>query len=417
MPRIGKRILKTALGVFLCFCIDLLRDHQGMVFYSIIAVIFCMQAYASNTKQVAFNRVIATGIGGIYGVLFLFIERYLLPFDTRMLLNFLICIFIIFVIYTMVLLQQNASVYLTCVVFLSIAVSHANDINIYSFTINRMLDTLIGVLVALAINLIGFSFLQTRDVLVLINLDAVLLKTGNTLSSYAVVKLNQLIENGCHIVFMTSQNPCAFLPALAKVHINKPVLAMNGSLVYDVMQGSYIHSNSFSIQTSHEILGTLQSRGIHCVTYACIHDFLHIYYQDPVTPAEVDFVKNIPADYRNHYIKGELSRENAAFAIHATIPASQCASIKKELATAPFGPDIRILISPITETGDFVQMEIYEKESTKETAVAFVRKMQSYKSMVVFAGDEQDETLAGIADQVYIDIENEKDLFKLIKRV
>ena len=49
MPRIGKRILKSSLAVFLCFLIYLLRNEEGIVFYSCIAAVLCMQQDTSNT--------------------------------------------------------------------------------------------------------------------------------------------------------------------------------------------------------------------------------------------------------------------------------------------------------------------------------------------------------------------------------
>ena len=47
--------------------------------------------------------------------------------------------------------MKSAS-YISCVVFMSITVSHAMDVNPYLFAINRMIDTLIGIFVALFIN-------------------------------------------------------------------------------------------------------------------------------------------------------------------------------------------------------------------------------------------------------------------------
>lgn len=75
MPKIGMRIVKTAIAVFLCFLIDLLRNHQGVPFYSAIAAILCMQPFVSNSVKVAFNRSVGTFIGGLFGMLVLLAER------------------------------------------------------------------------------------------------------------------------------------------------------------------------------------------------------------------------------------------------------------------------------------------------------------------------------------------------------
>ena len=42
MPKIGMRIIKSAVAVFICFLIYLIRG-EGLPFYSTIAAIMCMQ--------------------------------------------------------------------------------------------------------------------------------------------------------------------------------------------------------------------------------------------------------------------------------------------------------------------------------------------------------------------------------------
>lgn len=71
LPPIGQRLIKTAVAVFLCLVIYILRGYQGMVVQSAIAAIICMQPYADSSKRVAVNRVISTVMGGLWGLLFL----------------------------------------------------------------------------------------------------------------------------------------------------------------------------------------------------------------------------------------------------------------------------------------------------------------------------------------------------------
>ena len=59
LPKIGMRIVKSALAVFICFCIYLLRG-TGMPFYSAIAAILCMQQDVKTSWKVGLNRAIGT---------------------------------------------------------------------------------------------------------------------------------------------------------------------------------------------------------------------------------------------------------------------------------------------------------------------------------------------------------------------
>ena len=65
MPKVGLRILKSALAVFLCFVVYLVRQ-DGMPFYSAIAAVLCMQPYVRHSFTAALNRTVGTLIGGAY---------------------------------------------------------------------------------------------------------------------------------------------------------------------------------------------------------------------------------------------------------------------------------------------------------------------------------------------------------------
>ena len=151
---IGMRIIKTALAVFVCGIIGWLRDRDGLNFFSMIAAIICIQKSTEATIKNSFNRVIGTAIGGAYGVFMLFIEtqlhlqRIFLP-----LYVLIISLLIIPIIVTTLAIHKPTVTGFTCIVFLSVAVYHVTDASPYTYAINRLLDTVIGIIVALIINL------------------------------------------------------------------------------------------------------------------------------------------------------------------------------------------------------------------------------------------------------------------------
>ena len=71
MPRIGMRIIKSGIGVFLCFAIYLARGRQGTPFYSALAVLWCIQSQTKDSVRNAWQRTVGTAIGAIYGLFLL----------------------------------------------------------------------------------------------------------------------------------------------------------------------------------------------------------------------------------------------------------------------------------------------------------------------------------------------------------
>ena len=75
LPKIGLRIIKSAVGVFLCYVVNLLRNGQGIVFYSQLAVLWCMQDYVSETKAKAKQRSLGTLVGALAGLVYIMLEQ------------------------------------------------------------------------------------------------------------------------------------------------------------------------------------------------------------------------------------------------------------------------------------------------------------------------------------------------------
>ena len=73
LPPVGMRMIKTAVAVFLCLVVYVLRGHRGVPIHAVIAAVICMQPYMEDSRTFAVNRVIATVVGAFYGLVALLI--------------------------------------------------------------------------------------------------------------------------------------------------------------------------------------------------------------------------------------------------------------------------------------------------------------------------------------------------------
>lgn len=151
---IGMRIIKTALAVFICGVIGWLRERDGLNFFSMIAAVICMQKTAEATIRNSFNRVIGTAVGGAFGVAVLFVETQLHLQQLFMPLYILVCsVLIVPIIVTTLAIHKPTVTGFTCIVFLGVVIYHVGDASPYAYAMDRLLDTIIGIIVALIINL------------------------------------------------------------------------------------------------------------------------------------------------------------------------------------------------------------------------------------------------------------------------
>lgn len=148
---IGMRIVKTVLAVFVCSILGWLRGETA--FFSMIAAVLCMQKSAEKTLTTSFNRVIGTAVGGAYGVIVLFLETQFRLQRVLPLFYLIVSLMLIPVILTATGIKKPSVAAFACVVFLSTTVYHVGDADPYTYALNRMLDTVIGIVVALIVNL------------------------------------------------------------------------------------------------------------------------------------------------------------------------------------------------------------------------------------------------------------------------
>lgn len=146
------RVVKTVIAVYISFIIGHARG--GMPFYSVVAAILCMQSDYKNSVKIAKSRIIGTLIGGMYGLLEIIVINYINIGLFSYIHYLILSLFLIPIIYTNVFFKVRSSAYISCVVFLSITVIVGRDIGPFSFALNRVIDTLIGIVVSLIVNVI-----------------------------------------------------------------------------------------------------------------------------------------------------------------------------------------------------------------------------------------------------------------------
>lgn len=151
----GPRIRKTGIAVLISMLFSHFRPGEGLAFYSAIAAIICMQQNVHQTFHKGLGRIIGTIFGGMIGLV------YLLAFPQGSLPDLIryviISLLVTIIIWIMASINKKDAVSIAGIVFLSVAINHAGDILPIDFALNRIIDTLIGVVVAFFVNYIDFK--------------------------------------------------------------------------------------------------------------------------------------------------------------------------------------------------------------------------------------------------------------------
>ena len=330
MTRVGLRALKTAIAVFLCgllyIILRLIDDASGVSFhfsyvmyspfFAGIATAYSLHPDKKSSIRQANNRIVASLIGGIIGILLVVIYEAIAGHnswphvfnDDAKALDFvipytLVGIVTVLVIYLAVVLDKKPAAFVAVLTFISVTLNPNDKISdVYGewlFGLNRILSTIIGVLIALAVNLFPMPHrTRNKDLLFCLGIEDMLRTENDKMKGYQNYKLNNLSYIGANCTFFTTRIPSTFMPILDDVEINQPVICFSGAAMYDPK----------TLEFSHLVTIDLESRNY-------LYDYFKKINVSPFKNYIIDNVHHIFNDEINN-IGEELykaSRKNKAY--------------------------------------------------------------------------------------------------------
>ncbi|MCD7836524.1 MAG: HAD hydrolase family protein [Lachnospiraceae bacterium] len=390
LPPIGLRIIKSALAVFLCYMVNLLRNGDGIVFYSQLAALWCMQDYVKESKQKAYQRTIGTIIGALYGLVVLVIFGYI-KID-KPACNILECVvismMIAVIIYTTVLINKKNASYFSCVVFLSIVVNHISDVNPYLFVWNRFLDTIIGILLGMAVNCFRLPCTRRNDILFISGLDDTLLNAKDNLSGYSRVELNRMIEEGALFTISTMRTPASLMEPLKDISLKLPLIVMDGAALYDINDKRYVKAYVISHDRAKRIINFMHDKKMHWFTNVIIDDMLVIYYQETEDEMYNKLISSLRRSPYRNYVKRELPEEEEVV-YFMLIDKKDCIdSFYDELLAAGLLEDMKVLKYASHDYAGYSYIKIYNHNAIKENMIDYLKAELGVDRAVTFGSIE-----------------------------
>lgn len=148
--RIGMRIIKTVIAVFLCGLLAFLRDKSAL--YSMFAALFCIQKSTGKTIESSLNRVLGTLVGGVVGVLAVYSMDTLNILHIDLLRYLLLSLLLIPVIEFALFIKKPEIAGMACMVVMCLVVDPGDKPAVYS--IERLFETSVGVVLACGIDVL-----------------------------------------------------------------------------------------------------------------------------------------------------------------------------------------------------------------------------------------------------------------------
>lgn len=381
--KVGMRTTKSAVAVGICFIVYALRGYQGMPFYSALSALWCMMPDIENSRKMALQRTIGTMIGAAYGLLALLLYLYVFPNMTEIGFYFFSAVMIVPIISTTVAYNKQNATYFSCVVFLSITINHFTDVNPFLFVWGRILDTMIGILVALAVNSMQIPHKKHRDTLFVVNLDEILPTENHSFSPFSKRELNRMLKDGLKLTFATVRTPASVLKQMRDISLNLPIIAMDGAVVFDLKENTILKTNPMKYEVVKEVTDFFEEGNIHYFVNATLQDTLFIYYNEFKNEVEEQLYHNLKVSPYRNYIKGyPTDKENTVY-IMVLVETEISEQLVKELKEKEFAKNLRWLHYESVDFPGYSYIKIYDRESSRLNAIEYLTKVVPNENRMV----------------------------------
>lgn len=392
VPHIGMRIIKSALGVLICFAIYFMRGKQGAPFYSALAVLWCIQNQTKNTVQNALQRTVGTGIGAAYGLIYILIKQRVPQLGDSFLHYCIISIALIPIIYTTVVIKQKKASYFSCVVFLSIVVNHLMDENPYIFVANRSLDTLIGIFVGLVLNSVCIHGEYNRDTLFIADVDRAMDGLSTGITPFSQIMIKNMLEKGMLLTFMTLRTPAGFLEGMPDIKPKLPIIAMDGAILYDIKENRYPKVYVISAEHACNIESFIRSRGFNIFTTIILEDVLIIYYDELKNTAEIDIYEKMhKSPYRN-YLNKERPKDHPVVYMMCVDETRKIEQLVEDIKRSDIYEELKILSYPSDDYKGYSYIKIYSKNASVQNMTDYLRNMTGAEETLTFGDNDRNKT-------------------------
>ncbi len=409
-PRIGMRMIKTAIAVGICFLISSITGGNEKPIFSAIAAIICMQPYVEHSVDVAFNRTIGTVIGAVFGLLAASLSLYI-PSEYEYLQYLVISLTVIPVLYTTVLMKKPGASALAGVVLLSITLSSGEATPLMN-AVNRSVETIVGILVSLGVNMAHLPRRREREFLFVSGFDGAIFGEKTGITPYCIFELNQLLKDGMAFTLATERTPASLMADIGMLHIKLPIIAMDGAVLYDMNEKRYLACHGLSKELTDKIEGFLRELDLHYFLNVVWQDVLLIYYHDFKNEEEQKLYQELRLSPHRNYVYGERPEGGIVVYILLVVTDETADFVTEKLVEMDTEGELLFLRDKSETPKDYCHLKIYHKNATKEYMMNRLLETMPQKKTVVFGSNKNDASMMKAADLAFATVDACDDAVK-----
>ncbi len=230
------------------------------------------------------------------------------------------------------------------------------------------------------------------------DLDGTLLQPNVELSKRTVNIINSLIHQGVNFTVATARSIASVRTILKDVNMKLPIILMNGVCIYDLSKNEYIKVETFSKESTKQLLSIISSHKLKGFAYTMKDGIMSTYYEELSNRALRDFYEERVTLYKKPFQQLEdfklLADEPL---IYFTVM-----DVKENLELIyPYvanTPDLNCVMYKDNYTPDIWYLEVFSKHASKYHAVKYLREYLGADTITCFGDNRNDLPLFEACD-------------------
>ena len=424
-PRVGMRIIKTAIAVFIVLLIYVILlfidqkfnydrsdwhapSNMYTPFFAGIAAVYALHKNTKASLNQARIRSLGSVIGGYFGMILIMISEYVLITKLNMkednfqlfeLLTFTwVSIGIIPLILITVKVRQKDAVFISCLTYLSVTISIRNGgMPVFQFATNRVLSTVIGVGISLLINNISLLMHRNKNILFVTSLNNNFIKDVEHIPDYMKYKLNDLYYKDMPLCFVTTRTVGYLERIFNDVEVGFPMVAMNGSVIYDFKKKEYEEIYNINNEIRYQIDEKLKIHNLKAFVYTVNDNILRCYHDKLTNQGELDFYENNKKQEGYNFVRGKLPDDLESTLYMIVDRKENLEAFMKDIEDEALNDKIDMFIYPYTLEG-YYYIKINSKIASKETSIKHIIDKNNYDSCIACISGKTDLELIKYVD-------------------
>lgn len=307
-PRVGQRIVKTTIAVFICLIIYYLWGFESgnMPTEAMITAILCMQPYVRDSRDYAISRLLGTLIGAFWGLMFLlFLVAVHSEGERQLILYAGMAIGVMISLHSAVLIGRPDTAGLAAIVFICVVIAFPNIENPLSQAGLRIIDLFIGTFVAIGVNTFRLPREKQKDKVFFVRTKDLVPDRFSQIPPAAMFKLNYLYDDGARICLMSEHAPAFFALQMSDTKLNTPLIVMDGAGIFDANQNRYLSTETLPIEDSERLIMRLRELDISCFVYTVHRDKTCIFHYGELREPEKKVLERMKRSPYRDYLDGE----------------------------------------------------------------------------------------------------------------